>query len=352
MSYNENYPIDSIQIKDLPGAIRQKGRDLKSEIAQAEQRIETKKFDKSGGRINGNLRIDNLSRGSDFVVRRLQTENYTEVCDAVILLYKNTNNVNNPKYGLTSNNKVAAGSFYASRGSATSYNRKPVVSIIASQSWTNQCMYNWESKCEHWPLVKFQYNGEPCIGLKIKRGSRLNNGFSFKGYYRSDLPEELQLKLIGYYKIYGGKKVLNQEIYESIEELKPNRAKWLGYSSVISDGNIIAPNTIVESGSNKNGEYVKWNNGLMMCWAHKKITVSGKIIHWNFPAIFKEVPVSYANTNTQVGSNHNCLASFPYTPNITQTTRRVGFRALQEYNKSCNDGTILNMSLSAIGRWK
>src|SRR5690606_6847721 len=51
---------------------------------------------------------------------------------------------------------------------------------------------------------------------------------------------------------------------------------------------------IVEMGSNANGEYVRWENGLQVCWLRTSVTGSGSsyaTLQWTYGAAFVEAPI-------------------------------------------------------------
>src|SRR5690606_32303717 len=69
----------------------------------------------------------------------------------------------------------------------------------------------------------------------------------------------------------------------------------------------LAGSRIVEMGSNSNGEYVRWENGLQVCWwkesvSHTHPNATGSIyrsdiITWTYPASFVSAPVVVAGSS-------------------------------------------------------
>lgn len=120
-----------------------------------------------------------------------------------------------------------------------------------------------------------------------------------------------------------------------------------------SNFNALADSRIVEMGSNSNGTYVRWENGLQVCWHRQSVTGSGgqfATLEWTYCAAFVEAPI---------------IVSAPaerYVNGTANTTGLFTVHALGPTSTKCNiryiyDGTFdstieLFAHLLAIGRWK
>src|SRR5690606_30774032 len=98
----------------------------------------------------------------------------------------------------------------------------------------------------------------------------------------------------------------------------------------------LAGSRIVEMGSNSNGEYVRWENGLQVCWhVLQSINVSGPVlsITWNFPAIFAAAPVVQNFARYTPGSFRYAGSAAPYSHLglVSHTTISNGIVVLAQY---------------------
>jgi len=114
---------------------------------------------------------------------------------------------------------------------------------------------------------------------------------------------------------------------------------------------------IVEMGSNSNGEYVRWENGLQVCWftndptpnftARTEGAVSGYYHsdNWTYPAAFSANPsvaaigMGFAGDRAEI-SLHTSMV------NLSTTQAQIRIWA---WNRVDNRVTICRI---AIGRWK
>lgn len=111
---------------------------------------------------------------------------------------------------------------------------------------------------------------------------------------------------------------------------------------------------IIEMGSNSNGEYVQWENGLQVCW--RKITgltttnIQGNIYgslsqSWTYPAAFTSAPsVLVAAERTSASGTGIGWGTFASVPGATSASSLV-----LASSHSTFEG---NLVLFAIGRWK
>ena len=126
--------------------------------------------------------------------------------------------------------------------------------------------------------------------------------------------------------------------------------------------NLVPTGAIMESGSNSNGDYVKYADGTMIC-RHSinlgDITLfgngtfespyNGGGVNWQFPINFSTAPTLSYSANTTPGSftSSRCL-SINY-DTITSTAVNV-IRANRTSSSSSTNDVFAH--LTAIGRWK
>lgn len=125
-----------------------------------------------------------------------------------------------------------------------------------------------------------------------------------------------------------------------------------------SNFNALADSRIVEQGSNENGWYWRWENGLQVC--RHRVTISGwqgdgykeliNTVQWIFPAAFIGIPFAVAS-----GEAGGALR-FPETKGIFVSRQAnlqpvTGSSAYFHYSYYIWGGTLW-ISYFAIGRWK
>ena len=109
---------------------------------------------------------------------------------------------------------------------------------------------------------------------------------------------------------------------------------------------------IVESGSNANGEYVRWGNGFQVCWRYFGWPTSGgtiwwyDIYNWTYPVMFKERPNvhvvhGYPFSPREIGCYNSGLRT------VTTTTAELVLVELGDYGESTLSGYV-----EAKGWWK
>lgn len=115
----------------------------------------------------------------------------------------------------------------------------------------------------------------------------------------------------------------------------------------------VANSAIVEQGSNANGHYIKWENGLMICWMD--ITVTDQALNnaygslyigsrkWYFPVQFQSNPIVICSTFLfgNGASWGSCSAA-----NTIGTT----LRGYDYFSRAA--GTNCHIAATAIGYWK
>lgn len=115
---------------------------------------------------------------------------------------------------------------------------------------------------------------------------------------------------------------------------------------------------IVESGSNANGHYVRWENGEQVCWLRQFIfTIDGarSTTDWTLPANFSDNNY-YANINVSGASGHwsgdsNDRRDLGVSGVDVRSTGSVRFRLMFSEDNETN-GEINNCSVFAWGFWK
>lgn len=112
--------------------------------------------------------------------------------------------------------------------------------------------------------------------------------------------------------------------------------------------------SVVESGSNGNGNYVKFGNGTMICWDSKRTLVreSGYLLRnkWTFPVPFKD-------TNVAIFLSIGSMTSGSYPTAATKTqavvrTAALGELALIGRSEIWIASDVMETSSFAIGSWK
>ena len=111
----------------------------------------------------------------------------------------------------------------------------------------------------------------------------------------------------------------------------------------------LAGSRIVEMGSNANGEYVRWENGLQVCWTNVSETVNitsssalggyfGNGTARSFPAAFAARPVVLVTQDE---------GAFAEALNVLVTGYTVRYRSISSVSNWSNSVYVF-----AIGRWK
>lgn len=122
----------------------------------------------------------------------------------------------------------------------------------------------------------------------------------------------------------------------------------------------INPNLLYESGSNTNGNYVKYADGTMICSGNKSGSInvttswgalynSDNISFADFAQTFIETPIVTITANATTGGYLYIVASSPATNKTPSTTNPGGFCIMR--NSSSNN-VAYSVSYIAIGKWK
>lgn len=118
-------------------------------------------------------------------------------------------------------------------------------------------------------------------------------------------------------------------------------------------------NRIVEMGSNANGTYVRWENGLQICWAGRSVinwpeqttanagsTYYASEFTWTFPASFIDTNIVITANPGYVGTDGSWGITTMYYDSVT--TISVRLRLWTTHSRP----NISNGTAVAIGRWK
>lgn len=120
--------------------------------------------------------------------------------------------------------------------------------------------------------------------------------------------------------------------------------------------NDVLAGMIVESGSNANGEYVRWGNGLQICWGSVDIGPinieygsNGTLYRsvpgiWNYPSLFSANP---SVSGIVMRKDSSGLAAYISGDSVMNTTRFLFYGT----RSSSSDYDYIAYLL-AIGRWK
>jgi len=123
----------------------------------------------------------------------------------------------------------------------------------------------------------------------------------------------------------------------------------------------LAGSRIVEMGSNSNGTYVRWENGLQICWRSvsqtgrspsaqttQSLTVYRDFYTWSFPAAFSVAPMVLA-PNPRLFSGDSAATyhmATGYIGSVTVTSAGIIYESLKTFD------AIEQEALLAVGRWK
>ena len=146
-----------------------------------------------------------------------------------------------------------------------------------------------------------------------------------------------------------------RENFAELEPLQPHVAELVDLTALQPHVAALLSSRIVEMGSNSNGEYVRWENGLQVCWNSRAderstTTVIGSLYQddaatmWTFPAAFITSPAVYGTVSRTNDDNFRLF----FSPNSVTTTS-VTYRDV-----ATASGTELGRTdqLLALGRWK
>ena len=111
---------------------------------------------------------------------------------------------------------------------------------------------------------------------------------------------------------------------------------------VVSESGGVPTGAIIESGSNANGEYVKYADGTLICY--HKMSVDAGLTNWVYPIPFISIPPYIGGIVRTTGSNPN---SYVITIGEADSTD-TGIQALTSSNVH---KSLTNVSVIAIGRW-
>lgn len=195
--------------------------------------------------------------------------------------------------------------------------------------------------------VAFGKMYEPDVGGAVQIGAALNGGL-FLGGHASTRP----LRVRGIEGHAGGG-TMSDDVDDTLY------LNWNGKKAVYTGGNLSVDGSwtkgygVVSSGTNTNGDYMQFENGLQICWngylgtqmttgtAYGNIFTSGTV-DWVFPASFTTTPALIVGARRTAGGG----AWGIHTGGLS-TTSATAIRIAGSHNNT--QGVLQPM---AIGRWK
>jgi len=135
-----------------------------------------------------------------------------------------------------------------------------------------------------------------------------------------------------------------------------------GFNKFSIDGiDALTGSEIVEEGSNVNGNYIKYENGLMICWVYPSITSGSSIasevsvistqvlkgLKWTFPLIFLNKPFVTGNTNIS-GYGKEISVTMAESYGINNVYVDYYISAFDSFDYT----DLVELKLFSIGRWK
>ena len=119
----------------------------------------------------------------------------------------------------------------------------------------------------------------------------------------------------------------------------------------ILDSRIVEHNLIILSPSN--GYYVRWENGLQVCWYRQSVTGSGSswaTLNWTYSAAFVERPIVVSAPAERYVSGTGYTTQLYTVHAVDQMNTNSNIRYI--YNDTFDSTVELVAHLLAIGRWK
>lgn len=103
-----------------------------------------------------------------------------------------------------------------------------------------------------------------------------------------------------------------------------------------------------EGGRGDNGSFVRFNNGLQVCWnamSSSALSVGLHLFSWTYPKAFSSAPMILPSLGIKTGHAGRGYAISGRSPGTTSTTIAVAVSTTME-------GTATNIFMLAIGWWK
>lgn len=138
-----------------------------------------------------------------------------------------------------------------------------------------------------------------------------------------------------------------------------NNSKISADEIAVTKDLMVSGAVIVESGSNTNGNYVKWADGTMACWAHlilpmsnwtknsenaQGLTITNFVLPYTFPSAFKGIPS--VQLDCSIDGNIFVQSCRNFGTEATKTTLYA------EGLATGNVGPNIRTQIIAIGKWK
>lgn len=134
-----------------------------------------------------------------------------------------------------------------------------------------------------------------------------------------------------------------------------------------SNFNALADSRIVEQGSNENGEYWRWENGLQVCLHRLTLTKSADTRMtgtWDYPSTFAHTPyigrmietnpVFFMSSTAETEARRSISGDYLYLYQGEVSARRAQISIFITAGSTLTftDGSTANVQTFAIGRWK
>src|SRR5690606_12670517 len=146
-----------------------------------------------------------------------------------------------------------------------------------------------------------------------------------------------------------------------LAQLAPVAGELQAVSGLAPYVQAILGSRIVEMGSNANGQYVRWENGLQVCWhVLQSTSIASPVLStsWTFPASFASTPVVLNFARLTPGSYRYAGSATPHLHFgfVSHTTISNSSVILAIYRTAdapgFQSGDYVTFSPIAIGRWK
>ena len=118
---------------------------------------------------------------------------------------------------------------------------------------------------------------------------------------------------------------------------------------IANKGYVDGHHAFVESGSNTNGQWIKFSDGTMICYRWPTTYGSGPVFVWNFPTRFAEKPIAF---NCVQGDPNATNSGFVFVGHFSDVSPSAA-TAQNRYIPGSGVGPLpFSGALLAIGRWK
>ena len=148
-----------------------------------------------------------------------------------------------------------------------------------------------------------------------------------------------------------------RENFAELEPLQPHVSELVDLTVLQPHVAALLDSRIVEMGSNANGEYVRWENGLQVCWRQEIVgevrdfpNTFNNLDDRPFPAVFAELTGIQATVGVQ--SDAGSVRGAFYIVCIGEHLDRWSRLGIVRHANASGAGQFVWVNLLAIGRWK